>query len=49
MPILLDANCCEWRKGGSPRYADSPASDADAIGIYRVHIPWTIVDGSGPA
>ena len=34
---------CESR--GSPRNADSQASDADAIGIDPVHTEWTVVDG----
>src|SRR6188474_3441109 len=34
-------------RGGSPGNADSGGSDADAIGIYPVHRPWTVVDGSG--
>src|SRR4051812_37548778 len=33
-------------RGGSPGNADSGGSDADAIGIYPVHRPWTVVDGS---
>ena len=32
---------------GSPRSVDSQASDIDAIGIYPVHIQWTVVDGAG--
>src|SRR5712664_2847386 len=37
----------ESHQGGeSPRYMDSQASDADAIGIDPVQAGWTILDGA---